>query len=236
MGGQRFARHAPRCSSRPTRADHAQVAGYRRHHRGRSCWSCCMSWLNKRSLEQPDGCGNQRRGRTQPRPRRRRSRATAAPPCRAGAGSPHGNGARLAAGQRERRRTFSSGMLQPGQTYTVPATATAPVLKTGKPEALGSPSAARSRRRSGRRRPRSSNVSLLARRPDEGPAATPPQHGQSPPPRPHCGAPRAAARARRRPPRRDGAAPTTNTANRFIGGQAGAGHSRTNSEAWGKDS
>lgn len=29
-----------------------------------------------------------------------------------------------------------SGMLQPGQTYAVPATATAPVLKTGKPEAL----------------------------------------------------------------------------------------------------
>jgi cytoskeleton protein RodZ len=29
-----------------------------------------------------------------------------------------------------------SGMLQPGQTYAVPPTATAPVLKTGKPEAL----------------------------------------------------------------------------------------------------
>jgi hypothetical protein len=32
--------------------------------------------------------------------------------------------------------TLFSGMLQPGQTYAVPATATAPVLKTGKPEAL----------------------------------------------------------------------------------------------------
>jgi cytoskeleton protein RodZ len=32
--------------------------------------------------------------------------------------------------------SFFSGMLQPGQAYTVPATATAPVLKTGKPEAL----------------------------------------------------------------------------------------------------
>lgn len=32
--------------------------------------------------------------------------------------------------------TLFSGTLQPGQTYTVPATATAPVLKTGKPEAL----------------------------------------------------------------------------------------------------
>jgi hypothetical protein len=32
--------------------------------------------------------------------------------------------------------TLFSGTLQPGQTYAVPATATAPVLKTGKPEAL----------------------------------------------------------------------------------------------------
>jgi hypothetical protein len=32
--------------------------------------------------------------------------------------------------------TLYSGTLQPGQTYAVPATATAPVLKTGKPEAL----------------------------------------------------------------------------------------------------
>jgi cytoskeletal protein RodZ len=32
--------------------------------------------------------------------------------------------------------TLFSGMLQSGQAYTVPATATAPVLKTGKPEAL----------------------------------------------------------------------------------------------------
>jgi cytoskeleton protein RodZ len=32
--------------------------------------------------------------------------------------------------------TLFSGMLQPGQTYSVPAAAVAPVLKTGKPEAL----------------------------------------------------------------------------------------------------
>jgi hypothetical protein len=32
--------------------------------------------------------------------------------------------------------TIYSGTLQPNQTYTVPATATAPVLKTGKPEGL----------------------------------------------------------------------------------------------------
>jgi cytoskeleton protein RodZ len=33
-------------------------------------------------------------------------------------------------------RTLFSGELQPGQTYAVPATATAPMLKAGKPEAL----------------------------------------------------------------------------------------------------
>jgi hypothetical protein len=32
--------------------------------------------------------------------------------------------------------TLFSGTLQPGQTYTVPANATAPLLKTGKPEGL----------------------------------------------------------------------------------------------------
>jgi cytoskeletal protein RodZ len=33
-------------------------------------------------------------------------------------------------------KTLFEGMLQPGQTYSVPATATAPLLKAGKPEAL----------------------------------------------------------------------------------------------------
>jgi hypothetical protein len=33
-------------------------------------------------------------------------------------------------------KTLFEGELQPGQSYTVPATATAPLLKAGKPEAL----------------------------------------------------------------------------------------------------
>jgi hypothetical protein len=33
-------------------------------------------------------------------------------------------------------KTLFEGMMQPGQTYPVPATATAPLLKAGKPEAL----------------------------------------------------------------------------------------------------
>ena len=37
---------------------------------------------------------------------------------------------------RDKGATLYSGTLQPGQTWPVPATATAPVLKTGKPEAL----------------------------------------------------------------------------------------------------
>jgi hypothetical protein len=33
-------------------------------------------------------------------------------------------------------KTLFEGMLQPGQTYSVPTTATEPLLKAGKPEAL----------------------------------------------------------------------------------------------------
>ena len=36
----------------------------------------------------------------------------------------------------QRHSVLFSGLLQPGQTFAVPPTATAPVLKTGKPEAL----------------------------------------------------------------------------------------------------
>lgn len=75
-----------------------------------------------------------------------------------------------------------SGMLQPGQTYTVPASAVAPVLKTGKPEALrvtvgnsvapplGPPAAT------------VADVSLLPADLMRAPAASPPQPAASPPP------------------------------------------------------
>jgi len=95
-----------------------------------------MSWLNNRSLEQPDETANT-------------SEVAAQAPAPAQPASPQAVPA--AAGQavvvaatapvwfqvsEKGGATLFSGMLQPGQTYAVPTTATAPVLKTGKPEAL----------------------------------------------------------------------------------------------------
>jgi cytoskeletal protein RodZ len=94
-----------------------------------------MSWLNQRSLQEPD-----------------ESNVAAAPEAAAPSGQPAPQPvAAPAAGQpvvltatapvwlqvsEKGGASLFSGMLQPGQTYAVPATATAPVLKTGKPEAL----------------------------------------------------------------------------------------------------
>jgi cytoskeletal protein RodZ len=94
-----------------------------------------MSWLNNRSLQQPDEAATAPAPATAPTP---------VQPVRQPAVAP-------AAGQsvvltatapvwfqisEKGGGTLFSGTLQPGQTYAVPANATAPVLKTGKPEAL----------------------------------------------------------------------------------------------------
>jgi cytoskeleton protein RodZ len=95
-----------------------------------------MSWLNRRSLDQ-----------TEPPPAAETN--TAAPAPQSPAPAPQAAPA-AAQGQvvltaitpvwlqvgEKGGATLFSGVLQPGQTYAVPATATAPVLKTGKPEAL----------------------------------------------------------------------------------------------------
>jgi len=92
--------------------------------------------------------------------------------------------------------TLFSGMLQPGQTYAVPASATAPVLKTGKPEALkvtvGSAVAASL----GPAATTVSNVSLLAADLLKGPAAAASALPASPP---ATQAPRARPRPRPQP-------------------------------------
>jgi cytoskeleton protein RodZ len=97
-----------------------------------------MSWLNQRSLEQTDEGANAAA-----------PAEAASPPPQAPAQQPAAPA--TAAGQpvvltatapvwlqvsEKGGASLFSGMLQPGQTYAVPATATAPVLKTGKPEAL----------------------------------------------------------------------------------------------------
>src|SRR3954471_768714 len=95
-----------------------------------------MSWLNRRSLEQAEP------------PAAAAETNTAAPGAPAPASAPAAPVA--AQGQvvltaiapvwlqvsEKGGASLFSGMLQPGQTYAVPPTATAPVLKTGKPEAL----------------------------------------------------------------------------------------------------
>jgi cytoskeletal protein RodZ len=97
-----------------------------------------MSWLNNRSLEQPDETANttvaaapsnvaagQQQAQQSPTP------AAANAPVVLTASAPVWFQVSERGGA-----TLFSGVLQPGQTYAVPATAAAPVLKTGKPEAL----------------------------------------------------------------------------------------------------
>ena len=95
-----------------------------------------MTWLNKRSLEANDQTGQQTAEQTtapaaQPAPAPR-----SAPP--AAAGGPVILAATAPAWIQvtDQGKSLFQGMLQPGQTFAVPATATAPMLKAGKPEAL----------------------------------------------------------------------------------------------------
>jgi cytoskeletal protein RodZ len=94
-----------------------------------------MTWLNKRSLEQPEA---------QNSPVADQATAPAAAPnarpaqAQAAAQGPVVLTATAPAWIQvtDQGKSLFAGMLQPGQTYTVPATATAPMLKAGKPEAL----------------------------------------------------------------------------------------------------
>jgi cytoskeleton protein RodZ len=94
-----------------------------------------MSWLNRRSLDQTE----------EPAP------AQTAAPAPAPAAQPTAPAAQPAAAQgqvvltatapawiqvTDQGKSLFQGELAPGQTYAVPATATAPLLKAGKPEAL----------------------------------------------------------------------------------------------------
>lgn len=99
-----------------------------------------FSWLNKRSLEQPDQQQQQQAQSSAPAPAAAKKVATAPPATQAAA--PQGpvvltaiTAVWLQVSQKAGPTLFS-GTLQPGQTYTVPASATAPLLKTGKPEGL----------------------------------------------------------------------------------------------------
>jgi cytoskeletal protein RodZ len=97
-----------------------------------------MSWLNKRSLEQPSSAPpTEVPANEAPAPAPRK--APAAPIATAAPQGPVVLTATAPVWLQVRERggpVLYSGTLQPNQTYTVPASATAPVLKTGKPEAL----------------------------------------------------------------------------------------------------
>jgi len=95
-----------------------------------------MSWLNKRALEEPGTSNNSAIAETPtpvPQP------AAPAPATPAAANGPVVLNATqqvwLQVSEKGGASLFA-GLLQPGQSYTVPANATSPVLKTGKPEAL----------------------------------------------------------------------------------------------------
>ena len=94
-----------------------------------------MSWLNQRSLQTPDETAN-----VASAPETTAPATTPSPqPAAAPAGGPVVLTATapvwLQVSEKGGASLFS-GMLQPNQTYAVPPTAAAPVLKTGKPEAL----------------------------------------------------------------------------------------------------
>lgn len=92
-----------------------------------------MSWLSRRSLDQPDE-GSVNSAAPAPAPQ-----AATPPPAPTPAQQPVTLAATDAVWLQVYEKggqTFFSGMLQPGQTFAVPQTAAAPLLKTGKPEAL----------------------------------------------------------------------------------------------------
>ncbi len=134
-----------------------------------------MSWLNKRSLEQPSETGNAVVAAS--------SAPAVAPVTKpaTAAAAVEGRAVVLVATDAvwlqvsDKGSILYSGILQPGQTFTVPPTATAPVLKTGKPEALRVMVGNSVAPPVGRPATKVSNVSLLAQDLMKQPAAAAPQ-------------------------------------------------------------
>ena len=93
-----------------------------------------MSWLNERSFSEPDDGANETVAEAA-------APVAAAPPA-ASPVQPASGPVVLTANEqvwiqvRDGGTTLKAGMLEPGESFEVPATATAPVLTTGKPEAL----------------------------------------------------------------------------------------------------
>ncbi|MFL6736128.1 MAG: helix-turn-helix domain-containing protein [Sphingomonas sp.] len=97
-----------------------------------------MSWLNRRALEQPSQSSSQDVVAPAPTGPAAPTQPQATPAPAAAAGGPVVVNAIAPAWIQisDQGKTLFEGMLQPGQTFPVPANATAPLLKAGKPEAL----------------------------------------------------------------------------------------------------
>ena len=168
-----------------------------------------MTWLNNRSLNQT----NEAEAQTEAPAETSTATAPSTPPAPAAPAAAQGPVVLTAIApvwlqvSEKSGPTLFSAMLQPGQTYTVPANATAPMLKTGKPEALKVTVGTSVAPAVGPAATIVSNVSLLPADLLKGPAAAgpaepPPAAAPQPAPRP---------RARRAPPPQAAPAPPAET-------------------------
>ncbi|MFL6732358.1 MAG: helix-turn-helix domain-containing protein [Sphingomicrobium sp.] len=146
-----------------------------------------MSWLNNRSLEQqPEEPATNEVAQAPAAPAPRPAAPAATAPAALGPVVLTATDAVWLQVSERGGATLYSGMLQPGQTYSVPQNATAPVLKTGKPEALKITVGTAAAPPVGPAATTVSNVSLLAadlmKAPGpQGPTATAPALGTQPP-------------------------------------------------------
>ena len=138
-----------------------------------------MSWLNERSLE-PSGAVPEQPAAAAPAPN--------APPVATPAPAPAGQGPVVLTANApawiqvtDQGRTLFSGEMAAGQRYEVPATATAPLLKAGKPEALAVTVGGASAPPVGPAGRVASDVSLLGPDLMRGPAASPTASPGAPP-------------------------------------------------------
>ena len=160
----------PKCSSPPTRRGPCPNGWCSARSSASSCSSRVMSWLNSRSLEQPDEASNATIAQRRRPALRRRSSSPHTGRCRprrAGRARPRPRRCGSRSATRAARRC-SRACSSRGRPTRCPPTATAPVLKTGKPEALQINVGNQVAPPVGPPAKTVTDVSLLAARPDEG--------------------------------------------------------------------
>jgi cytoskeletal protein RodZ len=171
-----------------------------------------MSWLNRRSLDQTEAPAATETNAVAPAAPQQPAAPAAAPATTQGPVVLTAIAPVWLQVSEQGGASLFSGVLQPGQTYAVPATATAPVLKTGKPEALRINVGNRVAGPVGPAATTVSNVSLLPADLLKAPAAAAP--AATPAPQPAATRPRARTRAPAPAPAEAPPAetpPTTNT-------------------------